>query len=268
VNKKKIRLISIIVAAALAVGVGGLVYAVQPPPHTDNGGHKLIGVGEMGYENFSFGGDGSITGPTLVYHYQGEIRGWDTQFIITNPNCAEDDYIDIEWVALIAGEDTDPGCWNADYDAEEVIFEGTCDDWSFEYGIDVPCELSGHEVWQVSIAELLYEIEDNSYPTDDPMYDEDLYYFIAGMDLNKYTLEVVWTGVNYGGWWGFRDWQGGRPLIGWQKEKCRCMMYGNMSYPGDVQIPVEFPGLAISEAPMEVFPGCNDFTEPNHILED
>jgi hypothetical protein len=251
-SKKKVKMISIIVAVALAVGVGGLVYAyaLLPFDHTDQGGHKLIGVGEMGYETFSFQADGSIQGPTTYYHYYGEIRGWDTQFIITNPNCEEGDYINIEWVALIAGEDT------YDYDAEEVVFEGTPWDWDCELGIDIPDELSGHEVWQVSLAELLYAIEDDDYLPSDPMYDEDLYYFIASMELNKYTLEVVWTGVDYGGWWGWRDRQSGRPLIGWQKEKCRHMMWGS----GVEGFPVEFPGLSISEAPMEVFPGCNDFS--------
>jgi len=32
-NKKKVRLISIIVAVALAVGVGGIIYAQPPPAH-------------------------------------------------------------------------------------------------------------------------------------------------------------------------------------------------------------------------------------------
>jgi hypothetical protein len=238
-NKKRIRLISIIVAAALAIGVGGVIYA-QPPPHTDNGGHKLIGVGEMGYEDFTFSG---IPGPTGSYDYAGEIRGWDTQFIITNPNC--DDYIDIEWVALIAGEDT------SEFNAEQVLWEGTPGDWYYCWpGVAVPEELSPHEVWQVSLAELAYMVDTGSAPSD-----QELYEFIANTDLNKFTLEVTWTGVNYGGWWGWRDWQGGRPLIGWQKEKCRHMMYGI----GFSEMPVEFPGLAISEAPMEVFPGCNDF---------
>ena len=257
-KKKKIMMVSIIVAVALAVGVGGVMYA-RVDGHEDNGGHKLIGVGEMGFEQFIFGDD-SIIGPN-GYHYEGEIRGWDTQFIITNPNCEEDIYI--EWVALIAGEDTEEPSV-LDFEAEEVIFEGTCDDWNAICGCPgwdvVPCELSPHEVWQVSLAELLYMIEENCSFTD-----QELYEFIANTDLNKFTLEVVWTGVNFGGWWGWRDWQGGRPLIGWQKEKCRHKMYGDAFVPVS-EMPVEFPGLAISEAPMEVFPGCNDFEELNHLI--
>jgi hypothetical protein len=250
-SKKRIKMISIIVAVALAVGVGGLVYAYTVLPsfdHTDQGGHKLIGVGETGLELFGFYGEGSIDGPSGYYHYDGEVRNWDTQFIITNPNCEQ--YIDIEWVALIAGEDT------CDFDPEEVIFEGTPEDWDYCPGISIPYDLSGHEVWHVSLAELLYAIEDGTYAPGDPEYDEDLYYFISGLaDVNRFTLEVVWTGVDYGGWWGWRDWQGGRPLIGWQKEKCRYITWGS-AYEQDV----EFPGLTISEAPMEVFPGCNDFS--------
>jgi hypothetical protein len=247
-SKKRIKMISIIVAVALAVGVGGLVYAYTVLPsfdHTDQGGHKLIGVGEMGHEDFSF--PSSMVGPSTQYFYSGETRDWDTQFIITNPNCAEDDYINIEWVALIAGEDT------CDYDPEEVIFEGTPDDWDNCPGIDIPDELSGHEVWQVSLAELIYGCEVGGTPDDQQLYE-----FIQLAELNKYTLEVVWTGVDYGGWWGWRDWQGGRPLIGWQKEKCRNIMWGRDMF--EEEWPVEFPSLAISEAPMEVFPGCNDFS--------
>jgi len=180
----------------------------------------------MGYEDFNFG----ISGPTGEYYYHGEIRVWDTQFIITNPNC--DDYIDIEWVALIAGEDTE------EYDPEEVIFEGTPEDWACGAGVfNIPDELSPHEVWQVSLAELLYVIEVNDYLPGQLDYDDDVYDLITDTDLNKFTLEVVWTGVNYGGWWGWRDWQGGRPLIGWQKEKCRQTMYGI----GVSEMPVEFP---------------------------
>jgi len=165
-KKKKIMMVSIIVAVALVVGVGGLIYA--QPTHSDQGGHKLIGVGEMGFEDFSF----SFTGPTTYYRYVGEIRGWDTQFIITNPNC--EDWITIEWVALIAGEDTE------DHDAEEVIFEGTPDDWDNCPGVDIPYELSPHEVWEVSLAELLYRVEEGGTPSD-----QELYYFIANTDLNK-----------------------------------------------------------------------------------
>jgi len=196
-KKRKIILIGLAVTLALSVGVGGLVYANYGlGPHEDGGGNKLIGVGEMGYEDFTFGG---ILGPTGFYVYDGEIRGWDTQFIITNPNCERD--LAIEWVALIAGEDTD------DWDAEDVIFEGTPGDWFWcsNMNIEIPEVLSGHEVWQSSIAELVCMMVSGSEPTD-----EELYLFIADQDLNKYTLEVTWSGARYTGWWWWGYWRSGR----------------------------------------------------------
>jgi hypothetical protein len=237
-KKRKIILISVAVTLALVMTVGGVVAAINGG-HEELGGHKLIGVGEMGYEEFDLG----IWGPTGAYYYMGEIRGWDTQFIITNPNCDPDWYLDIEWVALIAGEDT------YDWDAEDVIFEGTPDDW-FSIGIEIPYDLSPHEVWQVSLADLIFRIE-NGYPPDD----EELYYFIADLDLNKYTLEVTWSRVYYSSWSG---WRRGRPLAGWQKEKCRHMMYGDSMFGP----PVEFPGLAISEAEMKLYPRRMSFSPP------
>jgi len=225
-KKRKIILIGLAVTLALAVGVGGLVYA-QFPDHEDVGGNKLIGVGEMGYEDFTFGG---IPGPTGDYVYYGEIRGWDTQFIITNPNCEQD--LTIEWVALIAGEDTD------DWDAEEVIFEGTPDDWYWcsDTSVEIPEVLSGHEVWQVSLSELLDE-----YPHD--------------LELNKYTLEVTWSGARYAGWWWWGYWRDGRPLTGWQKEKC----WSEFEENGWEEY---FPSFAISEAKMELFPSRRPFRVP------
>ena len=246
-KKRKIILIGLAVTLALAVGVGGFVYAENNNHyHDDVGGNKLLGVGEMGYEEFTFEG---ITGPTGAYVYDGEIRGWDTQFIVTNPNCDKPLYI--EWVALIAGEDASP------WEAEQVLAQGTPGDWHEARGIHIPGndgdtdgELSPHEVWQVSIAELLFVVVNDYEPND-----AELYYFIAGLDLNKYTLEVTWSGAHYRGWWWWGYWRSGRPLTGWQKEKCRYMMYGTSAY-----VPsVEFPGLAISEAEMKVFPSRTRF---------
>jgi len=222
-KKKKIILIGVAVTLALVLGVGGLIYArIDEHIHMNVGVHKLIGVGEMGFEQFVF--DPPIPGMD-GYSYEGEIRGWDTQFIITNPNCDKD--LKIEWVALIAGEDTE------EWDAEEVIFEGAPPP---EEGI-----LSPHQVEQVSLAELLYMMVKHHEPDDN-----ELYYFIADQELNKYTLEITWSGASWSWWSG---WGKLRPLIGWQKEKCRHMMYG--TGPG---IPVEFPGLTISEAEMQLFP--------------
>jgi len=249
-KKRKIILIGLAVTLALAVGVGGLVYA-QFPDHEDVGGNKLIGVGEMGYEDFTFGG---IPGPTGDYVYEGEIRGWDTQFIITNPNCEQD--LTIEWVALIAGEDT------GDWDAEEVIFEGTPEDWYWcsDMSVEIPEALSGHEVWQGSIAELVFMYVYGSEPDDAALYG-----FIASLDLNKYTLEVTWSGARYTGWWWWGYWRSGRPLTGWQKEKCRHMMWGYA--PGLGGMPVEYPGLTISEAEMKVFPSRRPFSLPDWWTE-
>ena len=222
-KKRKIILISLAVTLALAVGVGGFVYANYGlGPHEDVGGNKLLGVGEMGDD---FNG------------YWDQYQEWDTQFIITNPNCERD--LTIEWVALIAGDD-------AEWDAEEVIFEGTPDDWYGYTGgyIDIPGNeyselgvLSPHEVWQVSLSELLDEDPDD-------------------LDLGKYTLEITWSGARYTGWWWWGYWRDGRPLTGWQKEKCwsEFQWWEYDSY--------DFPSFAISEAEMKVFPSRRPFRVP------
>jgi len=243
-KKRKIILISLAVTLALVLGVGGLVYAVTNGnnnhvyEHSDVGGNKLIGVGEMGYEDFTFGG--GIPGPTEAYVYLGEIRGWDTQFIITNPNCDKD--LTIEWVALIAGEDT------GDWAAEDVIFEGMPEDWFWcsDTSVEIPEALSGHEVWQGSIAELLYMVVYGSEPDDATLYG-----FIASLDLNKYTLEVTWSSADYTGWWWWYRVRV-RPLTGWQKEKCWSEFMWNGS----------FPSFAISEAEMKNFESRTPFALP------
>ena len=224
-KRKKIILIGVAVTLALSVGVGGLVYAVSFDTyfdHADVGGNKLIGVGEMGYYYYDEEG------------YWDQYQEWDTQFIITNPNCDRD--LTIEWVALIAGED------NGYFLAEQVIAEGTPDDWEdwTEGDILIPGNngdydgvLSPHEVWQVSIAELVGAV-----------VGEDPYYVPGDFNLDKYTLEVTWSGARYTGWWWWGYWRDGRPLTGWQKEKCVSdFMWGEP----------EFPGFAISEASMELF---------------
>ena len=219
-KKKKIIVIAVAVTLALVMGVGGLAYAVIMP-HMELGGHKLIGVGEMGGSYYD----------TEWYQHQ----EWDTQFIITNPNCDRD--LTIEWVALIAGEDIYPPAPFPEWYAEEVIFEGTPDDWYAVRDIEIPGNenseigvLSPHEVWQVSITEL--------------MYDADPY----GYGRGKYTLEVTWSGVPYTLWFGWR----GRPLIGWQKEKCWSVF----------EWWEDLPSFAISEAEMQVFPSRVPFRLP------
>jgi len=234
-KKRKIILISLAVTLALAVGVGGLVYAENNNHyHEETGGNKLLGVGEMGTESDS-------------YEVFWQSRSWDTQFIITNPNCEQD--LTIEWVALIAGEDNSCGWF-----AEDVIFEGTPDDWAnYTYGDilipgnddDADGVLSPHEVWQVSIAELCaYVVEGD--PED----------WIAECNLGKYTLEVTWSGARYTGWWWWGYWRSGRPLTGWAKEKCWYVFMGEI--PDGFEI-----GMAISEAEMKVFPSRRPFSLPD-----
>ena len=214
IKKRKIILIAVSVTLALAVGVGGLIYANNNDHyHEETGGNKLIGVGEMGYYD------------DVLW---GQYQEWDTQFIITNPNCEK--YLTIEWVALIAGEDA------CEYYAEEVIFEGPPD------GEVIPYELSPHEGWQVSIAELIGWVE-----AEDPES------IVDECDLGKYTLEVTWSGVYYSWWW---RWSRGRPLTGWQKEKCWYVYY----YPDDG--PMGLPGMAMSEAEMKLFPSRTRFRFP------
>jgi len=233
-KRKKIIIIAVSVTLALVMGVGGLIFA-KNGDHEETGAHKLIGVGEMGYEDFEF--SPPILGPTEDYYYEGEIRGWDTQFIITNPNCEK--YLTIEWVALIESD-------------EDLIAQGMPKDWNnFFEGDVIPLELSPHEVWQVSLAKLLYMLEHHgNVPSDN-----ELYLFIADEDLDKYTLEVTWSGVSWSWWSG---WGKLRPLTGWQKEKCRHMMWGTAEPLGPT-MPVEFPGLTISEAEMQLFPSRMGF---------
>jgi hypothetical protein len=196
-KKKKIILIGVAVTLALVLGVGGLASAKLL--HMETGGHKLIGVGEMGYDEYS--GD----------YGWAQYQEWDTTFIITNPNC--DKYLDIEWVALIDS-------------AEKVIWEGPS-------GGPIPSELSPHEVAQVSLSELLVHDPDE-------------------LDLDKYTLEITWSGASWSWWSG---WGKARPLTGWQKEKCWFMF--DKSVWGE-----DYPSFAISEAEMQLFPSRVHFRLP------
>jgi hypothetical protein len=104
-------------------------------------------------------------------------------------------------VALIAGEDV---CWRDDapcWYAEDVIYEGTPGDWYDEYEIEIPGELSPHEVWQVSIAEIMSEVMEEGQPEKVPC---------VYAPLDKYTLEVTWSGAYYSWWLG---WGRVRPLL-------------------------------------------------------
>lgn len=241
-KKRKIILISLAVTLALAVGVGGFVYANYGLGlHEETGGNKLLGVGEMGWD---------------YYDEWDQYQEWDTQFIVTNPNCEQD--LTIEWVALIAGEDVYVD-WDGDgpeWYAEDVIFEGTPGDWYSYFDIEIPGNeysdrgvLSPHEVWQVSIAELIAGVEDD--------YPEDIIY---DCDLSKYTLEVTWSGARYTGWWWWGYWRDGRPLTGWQKEKCWSEFEVYIDEFEDYEY---LPSFSISEAEMKVFPSRRPFSLPD-----
>jgi len=225
VNRKK-KLILIGLAIALAVGLGGLAYAQVMPEHQRVGGNKLIGVGEMGYVTYGLGG---------------QYEWWDSNFIITNPNCER--YLTIEWVSLIASEDVYSGAYGLVWQAEEVIAEGTPEQWGIATDANIPPELSPHEVWQVSIAELFADLEGGQDPD----------YFMDNYELSKYTLEVTWSDEMWRGWWAWR-WGYGRPLIGWQKEKCWTASVNN-----EVVFIGGLPGFAISEDEMLVFPRRTSF---------
>ena len=228
-KKRKIILIGLAVTLALSVGVGGLVYAQFEPyfDHANVGGNKLLGVGEMGYDTYSVGGIHLVN--TNGNGGFDQDQWWDTQFIVTNPNCERE--LTIEWVALIAGEDVwvkDNGGYYAWY-AEDVIYEGTPDDWE---GF-VPPYLTPHEVWQFSIVDFIadYKVYDRENVQSD-------------FSLSKYTLEITWSGARYTGWWWWGYWRSGRPLTGWQKEKhLYILQWGE-----------DFPGVTISEAEMKILP--------------
>ena len=249
-KKRKIILISLAVTLALSVGVGGFVYAVTNGnnnyvnnylyEHQDVGGNKLLGVGEMGYEY-----EESYYYP-VVHH-----RSWDTQFIITNPNCDKPLYI--EWIALIDSDEYviaegTPGDWQ---ELIELWWEsppGTWDKWLEDLYDDLEAceELSGHETIQLSIAQLFAAIGAGGEWYSGTEVRE--YY-----PLDKYTVEVTWSGARYTGWWWWGYWRSGRPLTGWAKEKC-----WNWFEVGYTFVP-ETLNMAISEAEMKVFPSRTRF---------
>jgi hypothetical protein len=192
--KRKIILIGLALALSLALVGGGVAYAFNG---YSSAGHKLSGVGMMGY-----GLDVD----------QAQIMWWDTYFIVTNPNC--DTYLNIDYLALI-------------YQDEYVIFGGTPYDWWFYLGIEVPETLSPHQIWQVSLGELMAA-----------WYGADYWPTLNGA-LARYTVEISWSGVSYS---VFSEWGYNRPLIGWAKEKCWYYIWETQ------------PGMTISESEMDVYP--------------
>ena len=225
-KRKKIILISLAVTLALVMSVGGLAHAVT---HLDVGGNKLIGTGEMGTESESYG-------PVIMHS-----RSWDTQFIVTNPNC--DMPLTIHWVALIAGEDIYVE-WDGNgpyWYAEQPIHEGPPEIW----GGFVPEVLTPHEVWQFSIADFIAALEDG----------DGRGWVIEGSEVGKYSLEITWSGARYWQWW---RWAEGRPLTGWAKEKCWYVFQETMDMDGYWDF-----GMAISEAEMELFRSRIPFAFPD-----
>lgn len=200
--KKKV-IIGVALALVLASVGGGLAYANSPhdPPLV----HKLIGVGQMGtfYD---------VSSPMWTSH--GE--GWDTSFIVTNPDWYN--YIYIDYLAVI---DSYGG----------VIYEGTPEDWWYDFGISIPSELGSFWTWQLSIAELLGAV-----------YGADWWTVVLQSPLDEYTVEISWHGVTYGLW---LEWRYARPLSGLAKELC---WYETVTEP-------TFGGMVVSETNMVVFPG-------------
>jgi hypothetical protein len=200
--KKKIILIGVALALVLASVGGGLAYAngIHNPPPV----HKLIGVGEVGYLY-------DDSGP-WDEHYE----YWDTSFIVTNPD--DDTWLNIDYLALII-------------ENESVLYEGTPDDWWYDFGIEIPYDLSPNEVWQFSLAELLSAIWEAPY-----------WLVLEELSQIKYTVEISWSGIGYSLWLG---WRFDRPLSGLAKELC---WY-------ETETEGWTPGFVVSEAKMAVFPG-------------
>ena len=216
-KRKIILIISLAAISAMVFSTGALGQAAIG--HIETGGHKLIGVGQMGAISYSYTAD-----TTEI-----QVKRWrDTEFIITNPNCEKS--MDIEYIALIAGDDIccdwngGGPCWNAG----EIVWEALPD------GAVIPYQLGPHQVWHISIAELMSWVDGVQTPED----------FTEKCELGKYTLEVTWTGAYYSGWTSWSRTR--RPLAGWQREKC----WSLYTYT------VEEPRLdfTTSEAQMQLFP--------------
>ncbi|MBA7622915.1 hypothetical protein ES703_30302 [subsurface metagenome] len=205
------------VVLGLMAAAGTLIQAATG--HIDTGGHKLIGVGQMGVVSYS----------DTVDSIQIQVTRWrDTEFIITNPNC--DESLTIEWLALIAGDevccDWNGGgpCWKAG----EIVWEAPPD------GAVIPYQLGPHQVWHINIAELMSWVEGEHTPEE----------FAEKCELGKYTLEVTWSGAYYSGWTGWSRTR--RPLAGWQRENC----WSSYTYPKSSPV----LGFATSEAEMKLYP--------------
>ena len=169
-------MISVAVIVALVTCLSGLVFANDGSPcdHSDAGGDKLIGVGDMGHNSLA------------PWHHI-----WDTEFIITNPNCESE--LEIRWVSLIRSD-------------ESVIFAGPPSE------LDLPDVLSGHQTIQLSIAEIVAEVCDSSQVD-----------VMVNSEADKYTVEIIWTKAYYSSYSRYYSRSYDRsdihPLTGWQKEK-------------------------------------------------
>jgi len=102
----------------------------------------------------------------------------DTMFIITNPNC--DRNIKLEWMFII---DED----------ENIEYDGPVPE-DYE-------ELSPHQVWEFYLSEYIDVWEDDVF-------------WKPPQPVPKYTVEIMWSGVHYIQWLGWRD----SPCTGWMKQ--------------------------------------------------
>ena len=102
----------------------------------------------------------------------------DTMFIITNPNCNRT--IHLDWLFIID-------------ENEEIVKEREINE-----------ELSPHKVWEFYLSEELNE--------DVEEYVDVLWQ--PPEHVPKYTVEIMWSGVHYSWWRGWR----GSPCTGWMKQ--------------------------------------------------
>lgn len=161
--KKKIIIIGVALALALALVGGGVAYAFNG---ATSGWHQLVGTGLVGYER-----------DVMML----QDSWWDTEFIVTNPNC--DTPLEIDVIYYIIYYDV----------GDDGIVTST------EQAALASVLIGPHEVWKFSMAEILGVAIGEPVP------------------LMKCSLEFHWRGATYNAFYG---WGYDRPLIGWAKEKC------------------------------------------------
>jgi hypothetical protein len=174
-RKKKIILISVAVTLALVLSVGGLAPVLADNLHPMPRKYRLLGVGWCAkYEDEQ---------PELWKSTQ----TLDTMFIITNPNCNRT--IHLDWLFIID-------------ENEEIVKEREINE-----------ELSPHQVWEFYLSE---ELIDGKKEEKEEEEEEEEYTVLwkPPEPVPKYTVEIMWSGVYYSRWWGWRD----SPCTGWMKQ--------------------------------------------------